>query len=134
MVVVLSALVINTVVDKGPIIFLKLGELEGGESDGMIHPTERDKDWFDGGGRFVNYTKVMNEVTNNKYNLSPRKQFGSSDFAYGNTQYSGTLVVLDTKREKDIKIGIKYKFDPMQEGECLINERLKSALKVGQDE
>jgi hypothetical protein len=77
MVVVLSALVINTVVDKGPIIFLKLGELDGGEFDGMIHPTQRDKDWWDNdGGRFVNYTKVMNEVTDNKYNLSPRKQFG----------------------------------------------------------
>ena len=45
MVVVLSALVINTVVDKGPIIFLKMGEMNEGEFDGRIFPNEDNKDW-----------------------------------------------------------------------------------------
>jgi predicted transcriptional regulator len=37
MVVVLSTLIINTVVDKGPIIFLKLAENTAGEHDGIIY-------------------------------------------------------------------------------------------------
>jgi len=40
MIVVWSALVINTVVDKGPIIFLKLAEMNEGQYDGIIYPSK----------------------------------------------------------------------------------------------
>lgn len=60
-IVVWSALVINTIVEKGPIIFLKLAEGEEGQYDGIIYPTKE----FDGlqsfdntEGIFINYTKV----------------------------------------------------------------------------
>lgn len=59
LIVVWSALVINTLVEKGPVIFLKLAEGDEGQYDGLIYPT-RD---FDGmssytnkDGIFVNYT------------------------------------------------------------------------------
>ena len=60
-IVVWSALVINTIVEKGPIIFLKLAEGEEGQYDGIVYPTKN----FDGlksfentEGIFVNFTKV----------------------------------------------------------------------------
>lgn len=37
-IVVWSALVINTLVEKGPVIFLKLAESINGQYDGMIYP------------------------------------------------------------------------------------------------
>ena len=37
-IVVLSSLVINTVVEKGPIIFLRLAENHHGECDGYVTP------------------------------------------------------------------------------------------------
>ena len=83
MIVVLSALVINTVVDKGPIIFLKLAEMNEGQYDGIIYPSkgfsgiDKYNNIF---GIFINYTRVQ-EVVENKYNLAPRKQFCGSKVA-----------------------------------------------------
>ena len=37
-IVVWSALVINTVVEKGPVIFLKLSESDYGQYDGIVYP------------------------------------------------------------------------------------------------
>jgi hypothetical protein len=74
-VVVWSALVINTLVDKGPIIFLKLAEGEEGQYDGIIYPSNGYNgmdEFLNIDGVFVNYTRVQ-EVTSEKYNLSPRK-------------------------------------------------------------
>ena len=65
-IVVWSALIINTIVEKGPIIFLKLAQAEGGQLDGILYPTNDDD------GVFLNYTKIM-QITDNKFNLSPRK-------------------------------------------------------------
>ena len=64
-VVVWSALVINTLVDKGPIIFLKLAEGTEGQYDGIIYPSndfEEMSEFINLEGVFVNYTKVQ-EVT-----------------------------------------------------------------------
>jgi len=83
MIVVLSALVINTVVDKGPIIFLKLAEMNEGQYDGIIYPSKSfsgvDK-YSNVDGIFINYTRVQ-EVVESQYNLAPRKQFCSSTVA-----------------------------------------------------
>jgi hypothetical protein len=78
--VVWSALVINTLVDQGPIIFLKLAEGDIGQYDGIIYPSSST---FSGigdfvqYGTFINYTRV-NELVENEYNLAPRKQFCGS--------------------------------------------------------
>jgi hypothetical protein len=57
--VVWSALVINTIVDKGPIIFLKLAEGKVGQYDGIIYPSKNYKgmETYDNTqGVFINYT------------------------------------------------------------------------------
>ena len=61
-VVVWSALVINTLVDKGPIIFLKLAEGSEGQYDGIIYPSNNYKvqsEFLNLEGVFVNYTRVQ---------------------------------------------------------------------------
>ena len=37
---------------------------------------------------------------------------------------------MDTQLERDIDLGNRYKFDPMKEGQCLVNEQLAESLKV----
>ena len=72
-----SALIINTIVEKGPIIFLKLAQANEGQFDGVVSPSKGFGGMmsFDNSeGIFMNYTRVM-EVVDHKYNLAPRKQF-----------------------------------------------------------
>lgn len=77
LIVVWSALVINTLVEKGPVIFLKIAEGDEGQYDGLIYPT-REFDsmgtYTNKDGIFINFTRVQ-DVVESKYNLSPRKQF-----------------------------------------------------------
>ena len=53
-VVVFSALIINTVIDKGPIIFLKLAEAEVGQFDGILYPVNGDYQSGEGLDSFKN--------------------------------------------------------------------------------
>lgn len=77
-IVVLSAIIVNTVISKGPIIFLKLAEGTTGEIDAIVTPTQVPLTSFNTynnfDGIFLNYTQVLN-LYNEEYNLSPRKQF-----------------------------------------------------------
>lgn len=64
-VVVFSALIINTMIEKGPIIFLKLAEADMGQYDGVIYPAkgvydnDGDIETFQNtDGKFINYTRV----------------------------------------------------------------------------
>ena len=75
LIVVWSALVINTLVEKGPVIFLKIAEGDEGQYDGLIYPT-REFDsmgsYTNKDGIFINFTRVQ-QVVESKYNLAPRK-------------------------------------------------------------
>lgn len=42
------------------------------------------------------------------------------------------LVFLDTQRERDIKLGNQYKFDPLTASECNINEKQKENLQISE--
>jgi len=58
-IVVVSTLVINTVISKGPVIFLKMAEGEEGEADAYITPRgeylgEKDSET----ATFMNYTRI----------------------------------------------------------------------------
>jgi hypothetical protein len=59
-IVVLSTLIISTIVDFGPIIFLKLGETKQGQYDAVFYPTEENFKDFESftneNGVFLNYT------------------------------------------------------------------------------
>lgn len=94
-VVVWASLVINTLTERGPIIFLKLAESLTGQFDGIIYPSGLDDgpdiDYENTRGLFVNYTKVM-EITDNKYNLAPRKTFCGSRLG---TDYSNIRTSYD---------------------------------------
>lgn len=74
-IVVLFSLVINTIVARGPIIFLKMAEANNGEIDGVVTPSQTlalglDDDQT--GVKFLNYTRVT-ELYQTEYNLAPRK-------------------------------------------------------------
>jgi len=59
-IVVLSAIIVNTVISKGPIIFLKLAEGTTGEIDAIVTPTQVPLTSFNTynnfDGIFLNYT------------------------------------------------------------------------------
>jgi hypothetical protein len=74
-IVVLFSLVINTIVARGPIIFLKMAESNNGEIDGIVSPSQSTSLGLNNaqaGVKFLNYTRVV-EVYGNRYNLAPRK-------------------------------------------------------------
>jgi len=64
MIVVLSTLVINTIIDKGPLAFLGIGEMETGQIDAIFSPankgiysdTPEAYCYYQSGGQFFNYT------------------------------------------------------------------------------
>ena len=37
---------------------------------------------------------------------------------------------MDTEKERQLKIGTKYKFDKLKEGECIIHEEMADQLRV----
>lgn len=74
-IVVLFSLVINTVVEKGPVIFLRLAEFYHGEMDGVVTPSgfvEKDGTKHE---IFLNYSRY-DELYHEKQNVAPRKLFG----------------------------------------------------------
>lgn len=76
-IVVLATLVINTVVAKGPMVFLRLAEGQEGEIDGFITPLGSYKRWLSDGNNhlFLNYTRFQELFKQGEYNMSPRKFF-----------------------------------------------------------
>ena len=82
-VVVLSILVVVSITEQGPFIFLRLGEKEIGAFDGIFsHANSGQVDdyeqWIDN-GNYLNFTQVLN-VVSSEFNLSPRMQFCDSSY------------------------------------------------------
>ena len=69
----LSTLIIKTLTDKGPIMYLKLGESKNGQYDGIFTPgfTNTFANFDNIYGLYYNYTQVKNIAS--EYNLAPRK-------------------------------------------------------------
>lgn len=74
--VVLFTLIINSVVEKGPIIFLRMAEGYHGEIDGVISAAGYLKEGNKRREIFLNYTTI-NKLFNGTHTLAPRKTFGS---------------------------------------------------------
>ena len=77
-IVVLSTLIVNTVVSKGPIIFMKLAQEDSGEIDCVYTPgtgRRRDSNSLWHSNFSFNYTQAMLMMDENKVkaNLSPRQ-------------------------------------------------------------
>jgi len=94
-IVVLFTLVINTIVAKGPIIFLKMAEASEGEIDGFVTPSP--SSIGNENSYFLNYTRVV-ELYGTQYNLAPRKSFCSSPFG---SDYNNPSIDYDPNPESD---------------------------------
>jgi len=80
-IVVIFSLVVNTLVQRGPIIFLKVVEGTEGEIDGVIRGAYGDHESAKystmNEDNMLNYTRIY-ETYGDKYRLSPRKTFCGS--------------------------------------------------------
>ena len=67
-------IVVNSVIAKGPLIFLQLAESTEGAFDAYF--ADGSRSYSDNGDSYFsyNYTQVT-ELYGDKYNLSPRRQF-----------------------------------------------------------
>jgi hypothetical protein len=85
-IVVLSTLIVDTIVDQGPIVFMNVAETVAGQYDAYFIPTvEEDTslNLYLGQGNFLNFTQA---ALLTESNIAPRKQF-----CYSNIIYSGHL-------------------------------------------
>jgi hypothetical protein len=167
--VVCSTLIINQIISKGNIIFLKISESTHGEIDAFVTPAadivgktidgiqyeipallnltalnsyyeEVDPTVFDeqlllaprkifGSTKVLKESKVgiYNETSsiqmerwhatfNPEYDLPIRRDAYSVKFANNLDDY--TIVAFKTEREKEIQVGRKYEFEPMDVGSC----------------
>lgn len=133
-VVVLSILIVVSITQKGPIIFLRLSEKQVGEYDAIFSSIEQQVEninKWEATYWYLNYTQITGEVLkDDDYNLSPRNVFANTmdgDFEY-------TVQFIDTNREKEIDLGVKYPFNALNAGECIVNSGARTTdptLKIG---
>ena len=72
---VLATLIVNTVIDKGPIIFLSLNQQETGEIDSYLNMASAYDDsvnTYCDDNNFLNYTKVEELGVTKEYNVVSR--------------------------------------------------------------
>ena len=119
-VVVLSTLVVNTVIAKGPIIFLSLNQAGTGEFDAYFEPVDKadfltfgrtrsGPNEFELSDIFFNYTHFR-YLWGDRYNVAPRYHYGGEgpgfvkilDVVGLDGQF---LNMWDTKLEKEIHLG-----------------------------
>ncbi len=75
-IIVLSILIVISMINKGPVIFLKMSEGRNGQIDAFLTPAGVEQNIHDLNQKsFVNLTalRVAEERTSKKYNVSPRK-------------------------------------------------------------
>ena len=145
-IVVLSSLVVQTVVDQGPIIFVNLAQKSTCEIDVYytaklnVNPGNLDdpfrtsfqdlRDYVDL-WHYLNYKKAA-EMYKDIHNFSPRIQFNSNDKSYWQIELEpGEKLVgwhtqhwFDVEREAEIKIGTKWPTD-MTADECVLSDDYK---------
>ena len=72
---VLATLVVNTVISKGPIIFLSLNQEKTGEFDSLVIPSDdfrNDLNYQCDWEKYFNYTRVIELYGTEKFNVAPR--------------------------------------------------------------
>lgn len=131
----LSILIVVSITQKGPIIFLRLSEKSKGAYDGIISSSSQDGEDFDDyydNGWYLNYTQVQT-VTNDEYNLSPRLQFCTAYNLDTGVYKSLCVMLMDTDRETEIGLGSDYPYEPLAAGECLIPSIFATDFSVGDE-
>ena len=141
-IVVLSTLVVNTVTDQGPIIFVNLAQGASGQYDvwyyGYITDDFNQNSYgYSAEGYMLNYTRVQ-ELYGDKYNLAPR--YHSAVYAYPEwQQYTETLMIpegynhiyfYDKELEKDINVGTSWPYNSLQPDECILSSDYKDVSSI----
>ncbi len=100
-VVVLSTLVINTIIQKGPVVFLSLAEQKYGQIDAQIFPYGRAK--YENGTKtlYFNTSRVDEALGKEQFLFSPR-----TSFAYGFAQavLDGASGLYDPEDAKSVEM------------------------------
>jgi hypothetical protein len=74
------------------------------------------------------YLKTKFAKTNDGKNSLPNEQ---ETYKVGRSyDYQSCLMFMDTQMEKDIGLGPKYQYPPMNEGECVVNEQMALNLNI----
>ncbi len=126
------ALIANTVIGHAPLLFLKIAEISEGEVDIRFAPS------YEGMGymRYLNMTRI-DELTGPKIGfLAPRMEFEDARLSVqGSTKRPANLnlLLLDSAREKQQRIGSRYDAPKLGEGDCAIPQRIADylGLKIG---
>jgi hypothetical protein len=138
------SLVIYSVIDKAPIIFLRLAERSNGEVDAYISPPHVTINTYAGirllPSRTFNYSKIVNQFPTKI--LTPRSHmFGllNADKVEKKiinywSDFKHKLMFIDTEIERKHGIGKQYKHRKLQSHECLVSDILmhKHNFKIGQ--
>ncbi|CAI2362787.1 unnamed protein product [Moneuplotes crassus] len=129
-IVVLMCLVVNSVIDKAPIIFLRLAEKNSGEIDAFITPSRGVKTVGKGQDSrqvmaTLNYTAVMEELPD--INFTPRNLLRTDLQKIGTNrppELNHNVMFMDTDRERQISLGRNYKFPKLKKDECVMSKKL----------
>lgn len=126
-IVIVSSLVVNTVVSKGPIIFLTLAQSNVGEYDGYLTYTRwsnnDDLNSYSQMRDFLNYTRVR-ELYGDEYNLSPRFHFCDVHVTGSDADQTneGCVMMMDLEREKEIGLAVNFPVEALEPGQVVLPE------------
>lgn len=145
LIVVLSTLVVNTVIQKGPIIFMKLAQAETGEIDCIYTAQGRQQNSNDYWNTYwsMNYTQAVAILEENhvEHHLSPRiqmcppgKKIMFSDFRGDLLAPNGTMCLkfIDSEKERAIEVGVSWPYPKLEPYECLISDEFyQQGVNIG---
>ncbi len=139
----LVALISNTVLNQGPIIFVMIAQTNEGEIDATITPKPIKLPVFDILDEQI-YYGMLNHSLYEEVTKGEKKNATSSSArltipAYGGnitneTELSLSLVAFDTLKENKSEIGRGYAYDPLKEGECIIHSSKAKKLRLKQND
>ena len=69
-------------------------------------------------------------MTESEYNLAPRLVLSDSDIE--DSDYTASVVLMDTEREKTIGLGPEYPFEPLSAGECIVSKTYAENFGIGE--
>lgn len=124
-IVVLSTLVIHSVVSKGPIIFMTLGQQQVGAFDGLYLPASDPEPFtklntYSQTRNFINFNKVQEVISPETYNLAPRFHICEVELSYTDER-TGCFMALDLAHERTIDLAPNFPFSELAQDECLFS-------------
>lgn len=133
----LSILVVNTIIQMGPLVFLTQAEKLDGEFDAIFSDWENgiyepfNYNYYESQGIFYNYTQVHGLQP--ETNFAPRKLMANSHVSNqttSSTELSFKLTLIMTDLEKQLEIGASYPFGPLSTGQCLISKNIQESRNI----